>query len=152
PFYNKPTIEGLEAHYKAVAQAAPGLPIILYNVPGRTGLNVTPAMLNRLWKNDAIVAVKESSGNVLQIAEICRTLPAGKVVLSGDDNLAVPSIAVGASGLVSVIGNALPAETKALVEAARSGRRQEAVDLHQRLLPFIDAIFTESNPIPLKAV
>lgn len=152
PWYNKPTLKGLVAHFAAVTDAAPGLPVILYNVPGRTGLNVTPAMLNVLWENPAIVAVKESSGNLAQIGEIGRTLPAGKTLLSGDDPLAVPSIAVGAEGLVSVIGNAFPAETKAMVEAARAGRREEALRLHQQLLPIIDALFVESSPIPLKAL
>jgi len=152
PFYNKPTVGGLIAHYQAAAAAAPGLPIILYNVPGRTGLNVTPAALLKLWENPQIVAVKESSGNLAQIGEIARTLPPGKLLLSGDDNLALPSIAVGAAGLVSVLGNALPHQTKALVSAALAGRREQAMSLHHRLLPLMDALFVESNPIPLKAL
>lgn len=151
PYYNKPTPEGLVAHYAAVAEAAPGFPLIAYNVPGRTGLNVTPAVLARLWENPQVVAVKESSGNLAQIAEIARTLPPGKTLLSGDDNLAVASIAVGASGLVSVMGNVLPRETAALVAAARGGNSAEALRLHQQLLPLMDALFLESNPIPLKA-
>lgn len=152
PYYNKPTGDGLVAHYAAVAEAAPELPLIVYNVPGRTGLNVTPALLARLWENPSLVAVKESSGNLTQIGEIARTLPKGKTLLAGDDGLALASIAVGASGLVSVLGNALPAETKQLVQAALAGRRGEAVALHQRLLPLMDALFLESNPIPLKAL
>jgi 4-hydroxy-tetrahydrodipicolinate synthase len=152
PYYNKPTADGLVAHYAAVAEAAPGLPLIVYNVPGRTGLNVAPATLQRLWENPSVVAVKESSGNLAQIGEIARTLPAGKTLLAGDDALALPSIALGASGLVSVLGNALPAETKQLVVAALEGRRSEAIALHQRLLPLMDALFLESNPIPLKAL
>jgi 4-hydroxy-tetrahydrodipicolinate synthase len=151
PFYNKPTPKGLVAHYAAVAQAAPGLPLIVYNVPGRTGLNLTPPVLAQLWENDQVVAIKESTANLAQIGEIARTLPAGKVLLSGDDNMALPSIAVGASGLVSVLGNLLPAETKALVEAARRGDLAEAQRLHYRLLPVMDALFLESSPIPLKA-
>ncbi|HMP59072.1 MAG TPA: 4-hydroxy-tetrahydrodipicolinate synthase [Gemmatales bacterium] len=152
PFYNKPTPEGLLAHYAAVAAAAPGLPLILYNVPGRTGLNVSPTTLQRLWENPQVVAVKESSGNMAQIGEIARCLPPGKLLLSGDDNLALPSIAVGAAGLVSVLGNALPAQTRALVEAGRAGRREAALSWHQALLPLMDALFLESNPIPLKAL
>lgn len=152
PYYNKPTVAGLVAHYTAVAAAAPGLPLILYNVPGRTGLNVTPSALARLWEVPQLLAVKESSGHLPQIAEIARTLPPGKLLLSGDDNLALPSIAVGASGLVSVLGNALPRQTKALVDAALAGRRPEAIRLHHRLLPLMDALFVESNPIPLKAL
>jgi 4-hydroxy-tetrahydrodipicolinate synthase len=151
PYYNKPTPGGLVAHYQAVAAAAPGLPLIVYNVPGRTGLNVTPATLARLWENPAVVAVKESSGNLAQIAEIARTLPLGKVLLSGDDNLALPSIAVGASGLVSVIGNLAPRQTKRLVTLALEGRRLDAAAQLHGMLPLMDALFLESNPIPIKA-
>jgi len=151
PFYNKPTLSGLVAHFAAAADAAPGLPIILYNVPGRTGLNVTPAMLKVLWENPQIVAVKESSGDVIQISEIVRTLPPGKTVFSGDDHLGVASIAIGAEGLISVVANAFPAEIKAMVVAARAGDRQEALRLHQQMLPIYHALFAESNPIPLKA-
>lgn len=151
PYYNKPTTAGLVAHFAACAEAAPGLPIIAYNVPGRTGVNLTPATLLKLWENPQVVAVKESSGNLAQIGEIARTLPPGKALLSGDDNLALPSIALGACGLVSVLGNALPRQTKRLVELALAGKRTEAAALHARLLPFMDALFLESNPIPLKA-
>ncbi len=151
PFYNKPTPQGLVAHFHAAAEAAPGLPFIVYNVPGRTGLNLTPTALQLLWENKQVVAVKESSGNVAQIGEIARARPAGKTLLSGDDNLALASLAVGAEGLVSVLGNMVPKETKQLVEAARAGRRDEAIELNNRLLPLIDALFLESNPIPLKA-
>lgn len=151
PYYNKPTPAGLVAHFAACAEAAPDLPIIAYNVPGRTGLNLTPAALLKLWENPQVVAVKESSGNLAQIGEIARTLPTGKALLSGDDNLALPSIALGACGLVSVLGNALPRQTKRLVELALAGKRAEAAALHARLLPFMDALFLESNPIPLKA-
>jgi 4-hydroxy-tetrahydrodipicolinate synthase len=134
-----------------VTQAAPGLPVIIYNVPGRTGLNVLPATLAMLWANPQLVAVKESSGNLAQIAEVARTLPAGKTLLSGDDNLALASIAVGASGLVSVLANVLPAETRRLVDLALAGKREQAIAQHQALLPFMDALFLESNPIPTKA-
>jgi 4-hydroxy-tetrahydrodipicolinate synthase len=151
PYYNKPVPEGLVAHYAAVAEAAPGLPIIAYNVPGRTGLNVTPAALTRLWHNPQVVAIKESSGILAQIGEIARTLPGGRLLLSGDDNLALAAIAVGASGLISVLGNLVPAEIKALVDAARRGDLAEAQRLNKALLPLIDALFVESNPIPLKA-
>jgi len=151
PYYNKPTPDGLVAHFAAVADAAPGLPLIAYNVPGRTGLNMVPATLARLWENPQVVAVKESSGNLAQIAEIARQLPRGKTLLSGDDNLALAALAVGASGLISVLGNALPRETAAMIAAARRGDRPEALRLHQQLLPLMDALFLESNPIPLKA-
>jgi 4-hydroxy-tetrahydrodipicolinate synthase len=151
PYYNKPTPGGLVAHYQAVTDAAPGLPVIVYNVPGRTGLNVAPATLAMLWQNPQRVAVKESTGNLAQISEITRTLPAGKALLSGDDNMALPSIAVGASGLVSVIGNVLPRETRQLVDLALAGQRGEAIAMHHALLPLMDALFLESNPIPTKA-
>jgi 4-hydroxy-tetrahydrodipicolinate synthase len=151
PYYNKPTPDGLVAHYAAIAEAAPGLPLIAYNVPGRTGLNVTPEVLARLWANPQVVAVKESSGNLAQIAEIARALPSGKTLLSGDDNLALAAMAVGAVGLISVLGNVLPRETAAMISAARQGHGAEALRLHQQLLPLMDALFVESNPIPLKA-
>ena len=151
PPYNKPTVAGLVAHYQAVADAAPGLPIIVYNVPGRTGQNLLPSTLARLWENPQVVAVKESSGNLGQIVEEVSSLPPGKILLAGDDNLALPSIAAGAKGLVSVLGNLLPRETKALVEAALSGNFKDAQALQARLLPLINALFVESNPIPLKA-
>lgn len=149
PYYNKPTADGLVVHYEAVA--AVGLPIIAYNVPGRTGTNLNPATLERLWAIPELVALKESSGNLVQIGEMARTLPRGKVLLSGDDNLALASIAAGASGLISVLGNLLPAETAALVAAARLSDFATARQLQQRLLPLMDALFLESNPIPLKA-
>jgi 4-hydroxy-tetrahydrodipicolinate synthase len=151
PYYNKPTADGMVAHYQEVAAAAPGLPIVIYNVPGRTGQNLAPAVLTRLWENPALVAIKESSGNLAQIGEMVRTLPPGRTLLSGDDGLALASIAVGASGLISVIGNVLPRETKQLVDLALAGRRAEAIALHQALLPLMDALFLESNPIPTKA-
>jgi 4-hydroxy-tetrahydrodipicolinate synthase len=150
PYYNKPQAAGLEAHFRAVAAAAPGLPIIVYNVPGRTGLNLLPKDLAGLWAIPEVAAVKESSGNLSQIGEILRTMPEGKLLFSGDDGLALPAIALGASGLISVLGNILPAEAKALVEAGLAGRRSEAAALHARLLPMIDALFLESNPAPLK--
>lgn len=151
PFYNKPTPDGLVAHYSAVAEAAAGKPVIVYNVPGRTGINLVPSTLARLWKIPGIAAVKESSGNLAQIGEIARTMPEGKILLSGDDALALPALAVGATGLISVAGNVLPRRTKAMLTAAMEGRRTESIRIHQSLLPFFDALFVESNPIPLKA-
>lgn len=151
PYYNKPQSAGLEAHFRKVAEAVPGLPIIAYNVPGRTGLNMLPKDLARLWAIPGVVAVKESSGNLGQIGEIIRTLPEGKLLFAGDDSLALPAIALGAAGLISVIGNILPAQTKALVEAALAGKRDKARSLHAALLPMMDALFLESNPAPVKA-
>ena len=151
PYYNKPTVAGLIAHYTAVAAAAPGLPLVAYNVPGRTGLNLTPAALLALWRIPQLVAVKESSGNLVQIGTMASQLPPGKRLLAGDDGLALPSIAAGACGLVSVLANLLPRETRALVRAALAGHFDEARTWHATLLPVIEALFAESNPIPLKA-
>lgn len=151
PYYNKPGLQGLLDHYRAVADAAPGLPLVAYNVPGRTGLNLSPAMVSELWQVPQVVALKESSGNLAQIGEIARALPAGKVLLGGDDALALPSIACGARGLVSVLGNALPGQVKTLVDWALQGDRRGAA-LHHRLLPLMDALFVESNPAPLKCL
>lgn len=151
PFYNKPTPGGLVAHYNAIAEQVPDFPIVVYNVPGRTGLNLLPSTLELLWKIPSVVAVKESSGNLSQIGVIGRNLPADKRLLSGDDNLALASIAVGASGLVSVLGNVAPKQTRALIDAARGGRLEAARQIQAKLLPLMDALFVETSPIPLKA-
>jgi 4-hydroxy-tetrahydrodipicolinate synthase len=123
----------------------------VYNVPGRTGINLIPSSLARLWKIPGILAVKESSGNLAQIGEIARTLPEGKILLSGDDSLALPALAIGASGLISVVGNVMPRRARAMLDAAMAGRREESIRIHQSILPLMDALFLESNPIPLKA-
>jgi 4-hydroxy-tetrahydrodipicolinate synthase len=151
PYYNKPMPSGIAAHFRAVADAAPGFPIVAYNVPGRTGTNLAPSTLAKLWENPQVVAVKESSGNLAQIGEIARALPREKLLLAGDDNLALATIAVGGGGLVSVAANVAPALFKELVVCAREGQVGRARELHQRLLPLMDALFVESNPIPLKA-
>jgi 4-hydroxy-tetrahydrodipicolinate synthase len=150
PYYNKPTPEGLLRHYQAIADATP-LPIVVYNVPGRTGCNVTPETLVRLASIPTITAVKEASGSISQIGEVCRTVPTGFIVLSGDDAMTLPAMAVGARGLVSVASNEAPAEMVQLVEAAERGDFTDALARHQRLLPLMNANFIESNPIPVKA-
>ena len=151
PYYNKPTPKGLVAHYEAVAAATPDMPIIAYNVPGRTGINITPAIMAMLWENEQVVALKESSGNLAQIGELARTLPKGKELLIGDDFAALPAIALGFVGLVSVAANLIPGPLKGLVDAALRGDMEEARKLHFQLLPLMDACFLESNPIPVKA-
>lgn len=151
PYYNKPMPDGLVAHYAAVAEAAPDLPLVAYNVPGRTAVNVTPAVLARLWQNPQVVAIKESSQNIAQIATIARELPAGKTLLCGDDHLALAGIAVGCTGLVSVVANVLPRPLKELVDAARLGDLERARALQFELIPVMDAMFAATSPIPLKA-
>lgn len=150
PYYNKPTPEGLYQHYRAIAEAVEA-PIIVYNVPGRTGCNVDPATLIRLATVPHIVGVKEASGNVTQMCEICAGVPDDFIVLSGDDALTLPLMAVGGRGIVSVAANEIPAEMSRLVETAEGGDFAGARALHQRLLPLMLVNFIESSPIPVKS-
>lgn len=150
PYYNKPTPEGLYQHYRAIAEATP-LPIVVYNVPGRTGCNVDPGTLARLAGIPTVVAVKEASGNMTQICEVVKAVPEGFIVLSGDDALTLPAMAVGARGIISVASNEVPAEMAAMVEAAERNDFAAARQLHSRLLPLLLGNFAESNPIPVKA-
>lgn len=150
PYYNKPTQEGLFRHYQAIAEAV-DLPIVVYNVPGRTGCNVEPATLRRLASIPGIVGVKEASGNMFQIVEICRAVPEDFIVLSGDDALTLPVMSVGGRGVISVASNEVPSEMAGLVEAAESGRYLDARAMHSRLLPLMQVNFVEANPIPVKA-
>lgn len=151
PYYNKPTPDGLVAHFKAVAEATP-LPIILYNVPGRTACNIEPPTLARLAAIPGVIGVKEASGNLFQIAEACRIVPGGFLVLSGDDALTLPVMAVGGRGVISVASNEVPGEMAQLVELAERYDYAAACTLHKRLLPLMQANFLESNPIPVKHV
>lgn len=150
PYYNKPTPEGLFQHYGAISDGV-GLPIIVYNVPGRTGCNVDPATLVRLSTIANVVGVKEASGNVTQMCEICAAVPDEFIVLSGDDALTLPLMAVGGRGIVSVASNEIPVEMSRLVELADRGDFAGARALHQRLLPLMQINFIESNPIPVKS-
>ena len=149
PYYNKPTQEGLYQHYRAFAESTP-LPIIVYNVPGRTGVNVEAATLVRLAKIRNIVGVKEASGNVPQMCEIVRAVPADFLVLSGDDALTLPLMAVGGRGIISVVSNEIPAEMAQLVEAAERGDYTTARAIHTRIMPLMQINFVESSPGPLK--
>jgi 4-hydroxy-tetrahydrodipicolinate synthase len=147
PYYNKPTPRGQVAHFTAVARST-RLPLILYNVPGRTGTNTLPETLERVQDLPNIVAVKEASGSLDQASAVrARTR---LTLLCGDDSLTLPMIAVGAAGVVSVVGNAAPREMRALCDHARAGRMQEAGAIHRRLLPLFKALFIESNPAPVK--
>lgn len=149
PYYNRPTQEGLFQHYKAIA-ASTSLPIILYNVPGRTGCNIEPATVMRLAAIDGIVGVKEASGNISQMAEIIRNVPSDFVVLSGDDAITLPIMSLGGRGIVSVISNEMPAEMVHMVEAVERGDFAAARVIHNRLLPLMQINFVESSPGPVK--
>lgn len=149
PYYNKPTPEGLFQHFSAVADATP-LPIVLYNVPGRTACNMDAATVARLATIPNVVGVKEASGNIQQMAEIVAAVPSDFRVLSGDDAVTVPLMAIGGCGLISVASNEVPAEMAQMVEAAERGDYATARQLHQRLLPLLLGNFLESNPGPVK--
>jgi 4-hydroxy-tetrahydrodipicolinate synthase len=150
PYYNKPTPEGLYQHYRALA-AKTRLPIVVYNVPGRTGCNVDPATLVRLATLPNIIGVKEASGNMTQICEICHLLSDGFIVLSGDDAMTLPAMAVGGKGVISVVSNEVPDEMSKMVEAAERDDFETARAIHQRLLPLMQINFVEANPQPVKA-
>ena len=150
PYYNKPTQEGLYQHYKAIAEATP-LPIVVYNVPGRTGVNVEPATLSRLTSISTIVGVKEASGNVTQMCEIVKAVPDDFLVLSGDDALTLPLMAIGGRGIISVASNEIPSEMAQMVDAAERGDFASARRIHQRILPLMLGNFIEANPVPVKA-
>ncbi len=150
PYYNKPTPEGLYQHYKAIADALP-VPVIVYNVPGRTGVNVDVGTITRLSSVPNIIGVKEASGNMTQMCEICRAVPPEFLVLSGDDALTLPVMAVGGRGIISVASNEIPGEMARMVELAESGDFAGARKMHNELLPLMQVNFVESSPIPVKA-
>ena len=149
PYYNKPTPEGLYRHFSAIADAT-SLPIVLYNVPGRTGCNIDATTLARLATIPRVIGVKEASGNIQQMVEICRAVPPDFLVLSGDDAVTVPLMAIGGRGLISVASNIVPAEMSKMVEAAERGDYAAARQLHHRLVPLMLGNFVESNPGPVK--
>lgn len=149
PYYNKPTPEGLYQHFSRIAEATP-LPVLLYNVPGRTGCNIDAATCARLATIPNVIGVKEASGNITQMVEICRAVPEDFLVLSGDDALTLPLMAIGGRGLISVASNTIPAEIAAMVEAAERGDYASARRLHHRLVPLMLGNFMESNPGPVK--
>ena len=152
PYYNKPTQEGLYAHFRAIAEAVDGLPVVIYNVPGRTSSNISAETTLRLARDvENIVAVKEASGNLSQIMEILRSRPDGFRVISGDDSLTLPLIALGAEGLISVASNEAPQLMSQMNDLALDGKWDEARKLHYRLLPLMEANFIESSPGPVKA-
>ena len=149
PYYNKPKQDGLVAHFRAIADAG-ARPVVLYNVPGRTGCNLLPETVLQLAEDTRFAAVKEASANLDQVGEILRGRPERFAVLSGEDSLTLPIVALGGDGVIAVVSNEAPVLLVALVDAALAGRRDEAARLHARLLPLMKANFLESNPIPVK--
>ncbi len=150
PYYNKPTQEGLYQHYKAIAAAVP-LPTIVYSVQGRTASNVEPATMKRLADIDTIVAIKEASGNIGQMAQMAHQLPERIHILCGDDAIAIPLISLGGRGVISVVSNEIPAEMTELTRLAMAGDFAGARALQRRWLPLMEINFVESNPIPVKS-
>ena len=150
PYYNKPSQEGLFRHFKAIADAT-SLPIMLYNIPGRCSVDIVPETVVRLAKECGnIVAIKEASGSVERVSDLRRRLPESFTILSGDDSLTLPFMAVGAAGVVSVASNLFPGEVCALVRACESGDLKSAAKLHRKLLPLFKDLFIEPNPVPVK--
>jgi 4-hydroxy-tetrahydrodipicolinate synthase len=150
PYYNKPTQEGLYQHYKAIATST-RLPIIVYSVQGRTGVNVEPATMARLAAIENIVAIKEASGNIGQMANMVHELPSRIDVLSGDDAITIPLMALGGRGLISVVSNEIPGEMTQIAQACLRGDFETARQIQRRFLPLMNVNFVESNPIPVKA-
>ena len=150
PYYNRPTQEGLYQHFKAIAKAV-NLPLVLYNIPSRTGVNLLPSTVARLLEFPTIVAIKESSGSLQQISELIGLCGDRLVVISGDDSLTLPIIALGGQGVISVAANLVPKDCSELVKAALKGDGEKARQLHYRLSPLVDALFLETNPSPVKA-
>lgn len=150
PYYNKPTQEGLYRHYSSLAEST-DLPIIVYNVPGRTGVNILPDTLMRLAEIPNIAGVKEASGDISQMGEICTRAPSGFRILSGDDSITLPLIALGGHGVISVASNEAPSMMASFAAACVEGRWEEARDWNRKLYPLMKVNFVESNPIPVKA-
>ncbi|HHW69760.1 MAG TPA: 4-hydroxy-tetrahydrodipicolinate synthase [Clostridiales bacterium] len=150
PYYNKTTQKGLIAHYTAIAESVE-LPIIIYNVPGRTGLNMTPTTLYELSKIENIVGIKEASGNISQVVEMARLCEGSIDLYSGNDDMVVPLLSVGGKGVISVVANIAPKDTHEMVYSFLTGNIEKSYKLQFKLKPLIDALFLEVNPIPVKA-
>jgi 4-hydroxy-tetrahydrodipicolinate synthase len=150
PYYNKPTQEGLYHHFKAIAEAT-SLPIILYNVPPRTNVNIDPATVRRLSEIENIIGVKEASGNISQITQVIQQVPEEFLVLSGDDALTLPLVAMGGQGIISVASNEIPAEMTRLAQLCLAGNFAEARAMQRKWLPLLEVNFIETNPTPVKA-
>jgi len=150
PYYNKPSQEGLYQHYKAVAKSI-NLPVMLYNIPGRTGVNVSPETVARLAEIDNIVALKEAAGSMDQVSELRRLLPDNFAIYSGDDSLTLPMMALGAKGVVSVAAHVVGPRLKEMVNAFLAGNFTLATQIHQELFPVFKGLFITTNPVPVKA-
>jgi 4-hydroxy-tetrahydrodipicolinate synthase len=150
PYYNRPTQEGLYLHYRAIAEEVP-VPIIVYNIPGRTGTNMLPETLARLAKIPNIVGVKEAAGSIKQMSDVIHLCGPDFSVLSGDDIFTLPLLALGGKGVISVISNVVPGDMAGMVDAFAAGDLEKARQLHYRMSPLIDALFIETNPTPVKA-
>jgi len=150
PYYNKPTQTGIVEHYAAIGRAC-SFPLVVYNIPGRTASNILPETMARLSDLEHVVGVKEACGSIHQISQAIAACAPGFTFLSGDDAMTLPLLSVGGHGVITTVGNLVPAEMAELVRAFRSGDVERARSLHYRLLPLIDAIFCETNPIPVKA-
>lgn len=150
PYYNKPTQEGLYQHYKAIAKGV-DLPLVLYNIPGRTGVNMLPETVARLMEFDNIIGIKEGTGSLQQISDLVQLCGERLVILSGDDFTALPTMAVGGKGVISVTANIAPADMAQMIEAAGRGDYGRAKKLHDQLYPLHQVMFVETNPIPVKA-
>jgi 4-hydroxy-tetrahydrodipicolinate synthase len=150
PYYNRPTQEGIYQHYKAVAQAVPGFPIIFYNIPGRTGSNIEPATMARMAEIDNIVGVKEATGSIDQVINIRLACGDKLAVLSGEDSLIFSMMSLGGKGVISTVANVAPRETAELANAGLAKQWEKAAQLQFQLIPLIRALFIETNPIPVK--
>jgi 4-hydroxy-tetrahydrodipicolinate synthase len=150
PYYNKPTQEGIVRHFQAIAQEAT-FPLVVYNIPGRTASNILPETFVRLAEIEQVVGVKESCGDFLQIAHLLHVVPDDFAVLSGDDWATLPMLALGGKGVISTTANVVPGDMVELVRAFRAGDLARSRDIYDRLLPLMDALFCETNPIPVKA-
>ncbi|MBC6478051.1 MAG: 4-hydroxy-tetrahydrodipicolinate synthase [Hormoscilla sp. GM7CHS1pb] len=151
PYYNKPPQEGLYQHFRAIADSCPSLPMMLYNIPGRTGTNMQPETIARLAEIDNIVAIKEASGNLDWVSQIRCLTPPEFEIYSGDDSLTLPIIAVGGKGVVSVAAHLVGNQLQEMIQALGAGQTQKATQIHLQLFPLFKALFTTTNPIPVKA-
>lgn len=150
PYYNRPTQEGLYEHFRVIAESVP-IPIVVYNIPGRTGVNLMPETVARLSKISNIVGIKEASGSLKQMQDVISLCPSDFNVVSGDDFFTLPLLLLGGKGVISVVSNVAPADMSSMIDAFQKGDIAEARRLHYKMTPLVDALFLETNPVPVKA-